>query len=106
MFDNPDEAFAELDKKPFWDVAKSLAGYRKALMDQGFNRREACRLVELYAKFIYESAVDAMIDRGLPEPPEEDDNNWAAWSSLVAREAHNLEVMSSNLIVAMTRPKT
>lgn len=57
-WDNWEEAFKEADSKQYSTIAQSLAGYRKALMSEGFTRREAMRLVESYSNFIYDLTLN------------------------------------------------
>lgn len=63
MWDSLEDAFKELDKNEFMEFATSLAAYKDALMSKGFTRREACRLVENYAKFVYEWAIEDAVSR-------------------------------------------
>lgn len=58
---NVEEAFKELDRKEFNFFAQALGAYRKALVKEGFTRREAQRLVETYAKFIYDMSLEEFL---------------------------------------------
>lgn len=61
MWQNPAEAFKELDAKEYSFFAQSLSAYLKALINEGFTRRESLRLVEAYAKFIYDLSIEEFI---------------------------------------------
>ncbi len=72
MYSDVEDAFKDLDKREFHFFASALAAYRKSLMDQGFTRREALRLVESYSKFIYEMSVEEFMSRKAKEDSEQD----------------------------------
>lgn len=66
MFDNLEDAFKQLDKKPYEPVSKTLALFRESLMQHGFTRRESMRLLDTYAKFLYEWAIEEALRDSLP----------------------------------------
>lgn len=57
-WDSLEEAFKDLDSNEFAFFSKALSAYRRALMKDGFTRREAMRLVEAYSRFIYDMSVE------------------------------------------------
>lgn len=67
MWDNPEEAFAELSSKNFNPVAESLAGYYKALIKNGFTANQAFRLTEKFASYVLEWALEDAIQQGFDE---------------------------------------
>lgn len=71
-YENVEDAFKDLDKREFHFFASALASYRKALMDQGFTRREAVKLAESYSKFIYEMSIEEYMNRKAAESSEVD----------------------------------
>lgn len=75
-FDTVDELFDELDRREYAPFAATLAAYRKALAEQGFNARESFRLVEGYAKFVYDMAFEDFLQAGqsIDEDNQEDDD--------------------------------
>lgn len=62
-FENYEEAFKELDKKEHVFFSRALGGYLKSLMQEGFTRREAFRLVEAYARFVYDMSIEEFISQ-------------------------------------------
>lgn len=70
-WDNPEDAFKELETKEFSFFAKALAAYKRALVQEGFNDEEAMRLVEAYSKFIYDMSVEEY----LTDPGEENEDD-------------------------------
>ena len=71
MWDNPEQAFRELDKNEYNFFARTLGAYHKALMAEGFTRRESMKLVETYAKFVYDMVIEELIS-GKPDSPDDD----------------------------------
>lgn len=71
-FDNPADLFKELDVKEHSFLAQPLAGYLKALMNEGFTRREAMRLVEAYQKFMHDLSLEEFIYEKNQEENESD----------------------------------
>lgn len=65
MWDNVEDAFKDMDRKmdvaEYSLIARLLSSYRESLMQQGFTRREAMRLVESYSKFIYDLVIEDML---------------------------------------------
>lgn len=72
-WDNPEDAFRELDQKEFVFFAQALAAYRESLIKEGFTRREALRLVESYSKFIYDMSVEDFLVNGSKEDEDDPD---------------------------------
>lgn len=56
-----EDLFKELDAKEFSFFARALGSYRKSLMDEGFTRREAIKLVESYSQFLYNMGLEDFI---------------------------------------------
>lgn len=78
MWEDPEEAFKELDVKEFSAPAETLGAYLKALMKAGFTRRESIRLVEAYSKFLYDMAIEEFmamkrLQEDIELPIDEDD---------------------------------
>lgn len=79
-WDNLEDAFKELEAREFAFLASCLGALRKSLMNEGFTRREALRLVESYSKFIYDLGMEEFIMRtraqddaeDYEDPPEDD----------------------------------
>lgn len=58
-WDTAEDLFKELDDRNEWGfIATALGNFRRALMREDFTRREAARLVELHAKYVYDMALD------------------------------------------------
>lgn len=73
-WDNLEDAFKDIDKNEFRFLAEALSSYRKSLMDEGFTRREAARLVESFAKYIYDMALeDFMVEKAREDVDGPDD---------------------------------
>lgn len=73
--DNWEEKFKELDANVFSFFAKALAGYKQALIETGaFNSQDAQRLVESYAKFIYDMSIEEYLDKSLEDDDNSDEN--------------------------------
>lgn len=72
-WDNVEAAFKELDAKEYSFFANSLSAYLKSLMDQGFTRREAMRLVESYSRFIYDLSIEEFLHQKHDELDEDED---------------------------------
>lgn len=79
MWNNLEDAFKEIDAREFDFVAKALAAYRRSLTGEGFSQREAMRLVEGYAKYIYDMSLEEFIAQknseqidGLINPKDDD----------------------------------
>lgn len=71
-----EELFKELDQTEFKFFASALSAYRASLMNEGFTRREAMRLVEGYSKFIYDMSIeDFMVEKASNEDVDEDDDD-------------------------------
>lgn len=74
MWDNLEQAFGELDRNEYQFFAKTLGAYRRALEAEGFSRREAMRLVETYAKFVYDMVIEEIISGKQDYSGEETDS--------------------------------
>lgn len=74
-FDNWQDAFKKADANQYGTVAKALAGYRRALMAEGFTRRETMRLVESYSAFIYDMTLNEAEESGVWEVVDEGDDD-------------------------------
>lgn len=71
MWETPEQAFQELDKREFTYLAKPLWSYFLALQEQGFTKAEAIELVKVFSKFIYETTLDNIYDNDSDD--DEDD---------------------------------
>jgi hypothetical protein len=63
MFNNVEDLFNELNgdgDDEYKAIAETLAHLRDSLISNGFNRREAMRLVDNFASFVYELAADSI----------------------------------------------
>lgn len=70
-FRTVEDLFKDLDAREFNFFASALAAYRKALVNEGFNNRESMRLVEAYAKFIYNMGLEEFIAEKTKEADRE-----------------------------------
>lgn len=77
MWEQPEDAFKELDnkisKQSYGFVAVTLGGLREALLEQKFSARESFRITEHYAKMLFEMTLDEARDRQFLDSRDSDD---------------------------------
>lgn len=57
------ERFEELDRMPHREASSDLWAYFKSLIDEGFSRREALKLTEIYSNYIYDLIMSQLHHR-------------------------------------------
>lgn len=60
-WDSLEDAFKELDSKEYMHYARALGAYKRALISEGFNDKEATELVLTYSKFLYDITLEEFL---------------------------------------------
>lgn len=62
MWENPEEAFKELDEKEFAPIASTLSALLKCLGEEGFTREEAFELTKNFSKLLFDLTFEDYVN--------------------------------------------
>lgn len=71
MWENPEEAFKELDEKEFAPIASTLSALLKCLKEEGFSHDEAFDLTKNFSKLLFDLTFEDYVNQKRLEEEEE-----------------------------------